>query len=241
MKQKTCILLFFVGFLGILNIYAQVVNAGVGGNSTVNLLERLDTDVLQQAPDLVILMVGTNDMLNSKKMISYGQYEKNLRKLVQKIRDKGAAILLMSSPPVDSVYLFERHDKKMFTEVPNVKLDTVRQITVRIAKEHELKHLDLYQVFSEMNLPKHNEDLFFRNPKNSKVRDGVHLTALGYQFIGELVFHYLKENKLLKVGKKIVCFGDSITNGGGINGEITAEAKNYPSILYGLILEHFSR
>ncbi|KQC31684.1 hypothetical protein AAY42_08720 [Flagellimonas eckloniae] len=232
-------LLFFVGFLGISNIHAQVVNAGVGGNSTVNLLKRLDTDVLQQAPDLVILMVGTNDMLNSKKMIPYKTYEDNLQKIVQKISDKGAAILLISPPPVDSVYLFERHDRKMFTEVPNVKLDTVRQITVRIAKKHELKHLDLYKVFSEMNLPKHNKDLFFRNSMNSKVRDGVHPTVLGYHFIGELVFHCLKENKLLKAGKKIVCFGDSITNGAGTKNKGTSVGDNYPAVLSRLILEYF--
>ncbi|HEX2949579.1 MAG TPA: GDSL-type esterase/lipase family protein, partial [Armatimonadota bacterium] len=42
---------------------SEVLNAGVGGNNTRMLLERLDADVLAQHPDLVVLMVGTNDAL----------------------------------------------------------------------------------------------------------------------------------------------------------------------------------
>lgn len=206
---------------------SQVINAGVGGNNTNNLLDRINQDVLTKNPDLVILMVGTNDMLNSKKMISYDLYESNLKKIVEKIKNTGTEVMLMSSPPVDSIYLFERHDKNLFKETPNVKLDTVQSIVSRVAINNNLKYLDLHQIFEEMNLPKHNEDLFFRNKKNSGVRDGVHPTFLGYQFIGETVFYFLKENQLLIEGQKIICFGDSITRGN--------KDKSYPEVLQKVI------
>lgn len=204
---------------------AQVINAGVGGNNSQNLLNRLQQDVLDQEPDMVILMVGTNDMLNSKKMISYSHFESNLRKIVRAIISSECELVLMSPPPADSVYLFERHDKTLFKESPNVKLDSVRQITSRIAATKHLKFIDLYQACKEMGIPKHNEDLFFKNQKNSRRRDGVHLTVLGYHFIGELVFSFLKENQLLSKKQKIICFGDSITRGGGSKGGA------YPTIL----------
>ena len=41
----------------------EVINAGVGGNSSANLLKRVHEDVIAKQPDLVILMVGTNDAL----------------------------------------------------------------------------------------------------------------------------------------------------------------------------------
>ena len=85
-----------------------------------------------------------------------------------------------------------------------------------------------------MGIPKHNEDLFFKNQKNSGDRDGVHLTALGYHFIGESVFSFLKENQLLSDKKKIICFGDSITKGG------TEEEGSYPIIL-SQIIDAFDR
>lgn len=229
--MKPLIIFLILMHLGLVKGYTQVINAGVGGNTTLNLLERLDEDVLKHKPDLVIVMVGTNDMLNSKKMISYKQYKKNLKKILRRIKRGGANIVLMTSPPVDSVYLFQRHKRRLFTEMPNVKLDSIRNIVSRIARKNKWKYLDLYQTFSEMHLPKHNEDLFFRNEKNSGAKDGVHPTALGYRFIGELVFYHLKENNLLSDHQRIVCFGDSITNGSGVKDK----AQAYPGVLEGFI------
>ncbi|WP_405296617.1 GDSL-type esterase/lipase family protein [Algibacter sp. Ld11] len=231
MKCFTLKIFFVLFFIGTLNVSGQVINAGVGGNTTVNLLSRLEKDVLSEKPDLVILMVGTNDMVNSRKMISYKTYRKNLKKLVKSIKKNGSDMLLMSSPRVDSVYLYERHNKALFTHAPNEKLNKTREIVSKIARKKKVHFLDIYQAFSDLNLPKHNEDLFIRNAMNSNARDGVHPTALGYRFIGELVFQYLKNNKLLDRNNKIVCFGDSITNGSGVKDKADA----YPGILTSLI------
>ena len=40
-----------------------IVNAGVGGNTVINLLNRLDS-VLDQEPDGVFVMVGGNDAIS---------------------------------------------------------------------------------------------------------------------------------------------------------------------------------
>jgi lysophospholipase L1-like esterase len=40
----------------------RVVNAGVNGDTTLNLLRRLDRDVVPQRPDLIVLLVGLNDL-----------------------------------------------------------------------------------------------------------------------------------------------------------------------------------
>lgn len=235
MKKVNIRIVVLILLISSISANSQVINAGVGGNNTTNLLERIDKDVLQQEPDLVVLMVGTNDMLNSKKMNSYEVYEKNVKELVFKLKNKGIEVVLMSSPTVDSVYLFERHDKKMFIENPNRKMDSVRQIVSKIANDNNLKFIDLYEVFKEMNLPKHNEDLFIKNLKNSGKRDGVHPTSLGYQFIGETVFFFLKENQLLKEHQKIICFGDSITNGNRTSGE------TYPATLQNNIESYYKQ
>lgn len=218
-----------------LPLRAQVINAGVGGNSSKNLLERVDTDVIARNPDVVILMIGTNDMLNSNKMISYREYENNLKTLVQKIEPTGAKIVLMAPPPADSVYLFQRHDRKLFKETPNIKLDSVRHIITKLATEKDLGYIDLYQKFIDRNLPNHNTDLFIKNERNSGRKDGVHPTPLGYRFIAQVVFEYLKSESLLRKDQKIICFGDSITNGNGEKGVVTGKESDYPSVLFSLI------
>lgn len=42
----------------------EIINAGVGGNTTINLLRRLGRDVLAQEPDQVLVMVGGNDVIS---------------------------------------------------------------------------------------------------------------------------------------------------------------------------------
>jgi len=197
----------------------------------VNAQARIDKDVLSLDPDWVIVMVGTNDMLNSRKMSAYSTYASNLGVIVKKLKNANAKVLLLSPPPVDEQYLFERHDRNLFHELPNVKMDTVRHIVSRTARENQVYFIDIFQKFRDLNLPKHNEDLFILNPENSGYRDGVHPTRLGYFFIAENVFRFLKNNKLVKNGDTVVCFGDSITKGSKVKGAGTAEGETYPAYL----------
>ena len=210
---------------------AQVINAGIGGNTAQDLLARIDKDVLAKDPDLVILMVGTNDMLNSKKMIPIKRYRQNLNLLIQKMQKAGCEVLLMSPPPVDSAYLFQRHDRALYEHPPNVKMELLAGCVEQVAVENEVHYLDLFHKFRKLNLPRHNEDLFFRNQLNSGVSDGVHPTSLGYNFIATAAYQCLKANGLLTENSKIICFGDSITNGAGSKGGGTTEGENYPSYL----------
>lgn len=209
----------------------KVINAGVGGNTTVDLLKRVDKDVIAKKPDLVIMMVGTNDMLNTEKLIDYKTYSANLELLIKKIKSCGSKLVLMNPIPADSVYLFDRHDKSLFKETPNEKIDKVGAIVKSLAMQNEVHFYDLNAEFKAMNLPLHNQDMFIRNQKNSGKKDGVHPTALGYRFIAQNVFHFLKENELLKPNQNIICFGDSITRGG-------REGGNYPAYLDALIAEN---
>jgi lysophospholipase L1-like esterase len=41
------------------------INAGVGGDTVLNLIRRLDEDVITHAPDAVFVMVGCNDAISS--------------------------------------------------------------------------------------------------------------------------------------------------------------------------------
>ncbi|PJF28128.1 MAG: hypothetical protein CUN53_01485 [Phototrophicales bacterium] len=40
------------------------INAGVGGNTVINLLQRVEADVIDQQPDGVFIMVGSNDAIS---------------------------------------------------------------------------------------------------------------------------------------------------------------------------------
>lgn len=204
----------------------KVINAGVGGNNTNDLLKRVEKDVLVHQPTLVIMMVGTNDMLNTRKLVDYKTYTSNLETLIKKIKANGSQLVLMSPIPADSSYLFNRHKKILFSETPNKKIDKVGDIIKRLADKYQVHFFDLNAEFKALNLPQHNKDLFIRNEMNSHKKDGVHPTSLGYRFIAQQVAHFLEAHHLPKTN--IICFGDSITRGG-------EKGANYPAYLNDLI------
>lgn len=222
------------------SVDAQVINAGVAGNTSTELLARIEQDVLSQKPGLVIVMVGTNDMLNSRKMNTYREYASNLETIVKRLKAINAKVVLMSPSTVDAQYLFERHDRNSFQELPNVKMDSARAIVSRIAKQNQAYLIDIFQQFQDLNLPQHNKDLFIMNLDNSGYRDGVHPTRLGYFFIAENVFNFLKRNDLIKKGNKVVCFGDSITKGSKVKGSGTSEGETYPAYLQKSITKYLA-
>ena len=54
------------------------ISAGVGGNNTAQGLRRMDKDVLDHDPDIVIIFFGTNDLrVDSHKHIKFKDYKKN--------------------------------------------------------------------------------------------------------------------------------------------------------------------
>lgn len=220
------------------NAQTIIVNKGVSGNSTVNLLDRLEVDVLNEKPDLVILMVGTNDLLNSKKLLSYEEYATNLTKIVKAIKSENCEVLLMSPPTADSVYLYQRHDKSLYVDTPNAMLNSAREIVEDVSREYHTFYVDIYSSFMAKGIPKHNEDRYIRNVKNSGTKDGVHPTPIGYKFIADTVFKYLKENNLLNKYQTIICFGDSITKGAGAKGAGTITGENYPSFLNTMMINN---
>ena len=54
----------------------EVINAGVGGNTVVNLLRRVDDDVIRHEPDAVFVMVGGNDAISYSQPQTRPYYKK---------------------------------------------------------------------------------------------------------------------------------------------------------------------
>jgi len=209
----------------------SIINKGIGGNNTNDLLKRIDADVLSQSPDLVIMMVGTNDMLNTKKIISYDLYRSNYESIVQKLIDNKIKVVLMSSPPVDTGYLFQRHRRELFQQQPNEKIDSIRTIVKQIAKNNGLCFLDLNEAFKVIGSPNRTKESLIINEANKAIPDGIHPTKEGYQFISKKIYRFLKKHRLIKKNMKIICFGDSITYGSFMKGEGTTSGDTYPAML----------
>lgn len=76
-----------------------VHNAGVAGNTTAQMLVRLDRDVLAYQPDVVVLMGGTNDRCLRSQPATVTQAAANLRAIIERLHAAGVVVVLMTIPP----------------------------------------------------------------------------------------------------------------------------------------------
>ncbi len=239
--HKILLLIVLNAFLIIPKMQAQkisLLNSGVSGNITEDLLSRIRPDVIDIHPDIVIIMIGTNDMLNAKKMIPYNAYRNNLNLIVRSLKENHIKVVLVSPPPVDVNYLYKRHDKKLYDQTPDTKMDSISRIMEFLCKDDSAYFINVNTLFKRKGIPDHNKDLYIKNKMNSGEEDGVHPTAKGYQLIAKYIFKCLQKEKLLTKDGTILCFGDSITFGKNVRGEGTATGQTYPAYLADLIKNH---
>lgn len=207
-----------------------VTNAGKNGNSTRDLLKRVNRDVIAHKPQVVVLMIGTNDIFYPKKVVSLETYEKNLQKLISSIGEE-SELVLMTIPPVYAPYIILRKPELHFSGNSEVhaRVDSVNAIIKHLASKNKCTLLDLNKILTGCGGPDTQKDGLFQNEANFGIADGVHPTASGTRVIAAAVYltvHTLKPNV-----KSIVCFGDSITRGYRLEGEGSSEGNTYPAIL----------
>ena len=203
-----------------------IINAGIGGNNTVDLLARIDTDCLTQQPELTIVLVGTNDM-NSRKYVPLVDYERNLRTICSKLVAVQSQVMLMTILPAYEPYLMTRHDPQFYQPEGHTARKTKVNETIRkVASDNQFPLLDMHHIFVKVGNVGLTTSSLIKNEANSQKTDGIHPTAEGYRVMGVAVYTFLAQQQLLR--NRIVCFGDSITIG-------DSNGQNYPAYLQQLV------
>ena len=205
-----------------------VINAGISGNNTRHLLERIDRDVLAHRPTLVVLKVGTNDALNSRALVPPEEHRRNLDTLCARLAP--AAVLLLTPLPFHAGYHGSRHDPAAFSDAPPAERHRRIIANVReVAAARRLPLVDLHAVLAGCGGAGEDAESLIRNPVNSGATDGVHPNAAGYRVIAAAVFAAIRAHALPTA--VTVCFGDSITFGQYVDGEGTAAGGTYAGVL----------
>ncbi|MEG2117044.1 MAG: GDSL-type esterase/lipase family protein, partial [Clostridia bacterium] len=121
----------------------EVINRGVGGNRSVNLVERWEEDALNLEFDLMTIMVGINDVWHyvsgHAEFVTNEIFEKNYRYLLKSVLDKGKFVVMFGS------YICHiGEDKKALRQDFDDKLN----ITRKLAKEFDLPFYDLDKILN---------------------------------------------------------------------------------------------
>ena len=211
----------------------KVYNAGFPGDTTLELLKRFNRDAAQHQPDVVVLLVGSNDMFYPGHILDLTTYEKNLNALLDRINNINARAILLTAPRFLKNLLIENFPETMENPLSiDERFSKLNQTIRLLAAERSALLVDVCKLIAPVD---ESIESLILNPANSNRRDGMHLTAAGYGIIAQNVYDILQE--FCPEARTIVCLGDSITYGVYMRGKGTAsgDALTYPGQLSKLL------
>ena len=165
----------------------EVIGAGISGNRVPDLEARLERDVIEKKPSLVVIYIGINDVWHSQngRGTSKPDYEQGLRRIVKRIQEAGARVFLCTPSVIG-----EKHDA---TNSLDAMLEEYSQISRAVAARAYL--IDLRKQFVA-DLKASNKD---NAGKGVLTDDGVHLNPAGNRFVAARMLEALEgTGKLLR-------------------------------------------
>jgi len=161
----------------------EFVGAGIGGNKVYDLYLRLEDDVLNKNPDIVVIFVGVNDVWHKR---SYGtgtdadKFEKFYAALIAKMKARNIKVVLCTPAAIG-----ERTD---FSNELDGDLNYYSNIIRGLAKKNDLPLIDLRKSFLEYNKQNNTEN------KESGILtvDRVHLNDMGNEFVAGQMWKIIK-------------------------------------------------
>ena len=211
----------------------EVFNSGFPGDTTLELIKRFQMSVADLNPDLVVLLIGSNDMLYPGHMLDIDTYAQKLNTLLDRIAMTGAEALLLTAPRFITELLVENYPATVEHKYsPEERLLMLNDVIRDISRERGIEFVDLYKLIEPVD---ESAGSLIMNPVNSSRRDGMHFTAEGNRVVAENVCQCCL--KYYPAARRIVCLGDSLTYGVYMPGKGTAEvdALTYPGILHKLL------
>src|SRR4030095_8470387 len=146
----------------------KILNAGANGDALRNLQNRLLIDVVDQRPDYVLLMGGTNDVYQGSIP---ADMEERFKKILKVLKENKIKAVLGIPPPVTEKEMEER-------------LAKFRRFVKKTAKDLNLPVINFYDPFFEAKK---------KRPNPSLLEDGVHPSAAGYKLMAEVAHSALQK------------------------------------------------
>lgn len=164
----------------------ELVGAGIGGDKIYDLYLRMEEDVLKQAPDIVVIYVGVNDVwhkASSGTGTDYPKFGKFYEAVVNRLQAAGCKVVVCTPAVIG-----ERTDNSNQQDGDlNQYSNWLRTFTAR----NNIPLVDLRAGFIQYNLQ--------NNPQNKEsgilTSDRVHLTHAGNLFVAEEMWKVIKSVK----------------------------------------------
>jgi lysophospholipase L1-like esterase len=144
-----------------------VINAGVGGEDAPEMMKRLQKEVIDVHPDMVIWQVGTNAVLRN---LDPGDTAKMVEDGISRIQAAGGADIVLVDP--------------QYSPAVNQRKESAGKMVKLLGKVAELRHVGIFPRFEVMRDWHENQSI----PVESFViADGLHMNDWGYACFAQLL------------------------------------------------------
>lgn len=165
-----------LGFASLIekNINCPLINKGVNGSTTTSMLVRFTRDVIDNNPDILFILGGTNDILSNRSIESIIS---NISLMVDEALSNNIKIILSSPPAIyknqNSLFI----NYKEFDNQYN-KLALLNKELFKLSKGKGIEFVDLFSLTNSIT----NISL-----------DGVHLNEEGNILLYNEILPYIKK------------------------------------------------
>ena len=183
-KGYICIIAQILEKQGLKDKY-ELIGAGIGGNKIYDLYLRLEDDVLNKKPDLVLIYIGVNDVWHkatSGTGTDADKFVKFYQAIINKIQANGAKVVLCTPAAIG-----ERTDS---SNMQDGDMNNYSNIIRDLAKKNNIRLVDLRKDFLDYNLKNNPEN----KEKGILTTDRVHLNDLGNQMVADKMLPFITEN-----------------------------------------------
>lgn len=168
----------------------NIYNSGINGETTREALQRIEQSVLRCWPQIVIVLLGSNDSaLNEGQYRTPWEYEQNMSRMLEQILSakqpepdfhSGYSLpLLLTPPPVV--------DTDFYPFTTNNRVALYKDIVLKLSQSYCCPVVDLFSAFLAQQANRQQYESLFQF-------DGVHLSNAGYDLL-----YGLLEEKILEI------------------------------------------
>ncbi len=161
----------------------ELIGAGIGGNKVYDLYLRMEEDVLNKKPDLVVIYVGINDVwhkLGARTGTDYDKYLKFYQALITKIQANGSKVVLCTPSVIG--------EKKDDANEVDADLNKYAAGIRELAAKNNLPLCDLRKAFTAYEAKNNTEN----KDRGILTNDLVHLNDAGNQLVADTMLPFIK-------------------------------------------------
>lgn len=157
----------------------KVVNSGISGNQTSDILDNLQKRAYVYNPSTIFLLIGTNDYIHNKKE---DETVNNIKEIVDKLNKNlpNAKIYLQSIYPIN-----DTDDQKISKSMVSIRNNTsIKKINSELKKycnDKNCTYLDMYSLLEDKD----------GNLKLEYTKEGLHMSDEGYEVITKELKKYM--------------------------------------------------